>query len=181
MWNHSDRKNIPTATYQNQRILYVPTVHSVLLSFLVDVICPSCYREYMNNSFVPHFHISCIQSVKIWIYWKQILSQKESGLGCWLIFFFMEWQDWSFDPLEFLSLIHCCAFTGDCNDKGTAGADGTHGERVQPRHPSHHLLSSAGLCSGHSAWSAAPRYQEEEKCHPEVRIALQSDLDRTQI
>ena len=57
---------------------------------------------------------------------------------------------------------------GDCHDKGTAGADGTHGECVQSRHPSHYLLSAAGLCSSDFARPTAAGDQEEEKCHPEV-------------
>lgn len=57
---------------------------------------------------------------------------------------------------------------GDGNDKGTAGADGTYGECVQSRHPSHHLFGPTGLCSSHSAGPLATRHQEEEKCHPEV-------------
>lgn len=59
---------------------------------------------------------------------------------------------------------------GDGDDKRAAGVNGTHGECVQSRHPSHHLLGSAGLLSNHSARPAAAGNQEEEECHPEVRI-----------
>lgn len=65
---------------------------------------------------------------------------------------------------------------GDRYDKGTAGADGAHGERVQSRHPSHHLLSAAGLFSSDSARPAAAGDQEEEECHPEVRVASIKDF-----
>lgn len=62
---------------------------------------------------------------------------------------------------------------GDCDDKGTPGADGTHGERVQPRHPPHHLLRSAGLLPGDAARPAEAGHQEEEERHPEVRTTEQ--------
>lgn len=62
--------------------------------------------------------------------------------------------------------------SGDGNDKGTTGADGTHGECVQSRHPPHHLLGSAGLCSSHPARPPATGDQEEEERHPEVCVTV---------
>lgn len=53
--------------------------------------------------------------------------------------------------LVVLSLTNLVHLAGDGNDKGTAGVDGTHGECVQSRHPSHNLFSPAGLFSSHAA------------------------------
>lgn len=71
---------------------------------------------------------------------------------------------------------------GHRHDKGPAGSDGPYGERVQPRHPSHHLHSSARLCPGDSQRTAASGHQEKEECHPEVQQSTKlNDLSVLQL
>lgn len=79
-----------------------------------------------------------------------------------------QWCHHSIVKFRICCWLNCLFLAGDGNDQRTAGADGTHGERVQSRHPPHHLLGPAGLCSGHSERPPSTGHQEEEKCHPEV-------------